>query len=63
MSQMQATLAVTSADLVRGPGSCVVTQHIGKGETEGNLWLLKLNTVKNNHGSNLYLINKNVILS
>lgn len=66
MPQNHATLAVTSVDLVRGPGSWLVTQQIGEGKTGGNLWLLKqdlLNTVKNNYGNNLNLINKKIILS
>lgn len=46
--------------------SCSMTQYIGKNTTEGKHWLLKqnlLSTVKNNYGSNLNLINKNIILS
>lgn len=66
MSQIQVTSAVTGAGLVRGPESWIVTQHIGKVKTEGNLWILKhdsLNAVKNNYGSDVNLINKNIIHS
>lgn len=59
MSQKQATPAVVSAGLVRGPESCIVTQHMGKVKTEGNLWISKqdsLNTVKNIYGSNVSLV-------
>jgi len=38
ISWKQATLAVTSADLIRGPGSCIVTQHVGNRKTEGEIW-------------------------
>lgn len=39
MPQKQATLAVTSGDLVRRPGSCIMTDHIGKDKMKAKFGL------------------------